>query len=108
MSNTWATQPCHRHSPVKPGLTPAEGTAITIAIPEDVLDQIAERVAAIVVERLSGKNLTWLDEAGAAEYLCLPAKTVGNLGRAGALPRHVVGRRVLYNVAELDEWVRAA
>lgn len=49
----------------------------------------------------------WLDAAGAAAYLCCPVSRIRKLTASGDLPCEREGRRVLYDRAELDAFVRS-
>jgi excisionase family DNA binding protein len=48
----------------------------------------------------------WLTAEKAAERLGWPVKRIRNLTVTGEIPHHRVGRRVLYDRTELDEWLR--
>jgi excisionase family DNA binding protein len=77
----------------------------SIPIPEAVLDALAERVAAIVVERLGGtlRPNQWMRTAAAAEYLGM---TRGALySRRGDIPHYKVDRLLLFKREELDAWI---
>jgi hypothetical protein len=77
----------------------------SIPIPEAVLDALAERVAAIVVERLGGtlRPNQWMRTAAAAEYLGM---TRGALySRRADIPHYKVDRLLLFKLEELDAWI---
>ena len=63
-------------------------TVIPIELPENVLDALAERVAARVLERLEGAQDgdRWLDAKQAADYLGLSINALHKLTAARQLP----------------------
>jgi hypothetical protein len=68
-----------------------------IPIPDELLDELAARVA----ERFEARTPSpWMDRKAAASYLGLP---VSRLEKDRAIPCHRDGRRVLYHRGELDE-----
>lgn len=81
---------------------------LTITIPEELVEAIAQRAAAIVLERRREEPAArWLYGAkAAAEYLCWPVKRVTNMVAAGTLPHHRSGARLMFSTAELDRCVR--
>ena len=76
---------------------------LTLALPDDVLETIVQRAAAVVIERLERESSPWLTRAQAATYLALP---VSRLEKDRAIPCHRDGRRVLYHCDELDAHFR--
>jgi hypothetical protein len=79
---------------------------LLIAFPPAALEQIAERAAELVLERLGQQPQSpWLTRARAAAYLGLP---VSRLEKDKTIPTHREGRRVLYNRDELDAHFGAA
>jgi hypothetical protein len=76
---------------------------LTLALPDDVVETIVQRAAAVVIERLERESSPWLTRAQAATYLSLP---VSRLEKDRAIPCHRDGRRVLYNRNELDAHFR--
>lgn len=82
--------------------------AIAISLPEGVIEVIAQRAAAIVLEQHREEPVVrWLYGAkAAAAYLGWPAKRVTNKVAAGTLPHHRSGSRLMFSTAELDRCVR--
>jgi excisionase family DNA binding protein len=79
----------------------------SIAIPSDVLNAIAERVADVVIEHLRAELQPttghWMRTREAAAYLGL---TRGALySRIGDVPHHKIDRLLLFKRDDLDEWV---
>jgi excisionase family DNA binding protein len=79
-----------------------EPITLTVELPVDQFDALARRVAELLSE---SRDDGFLDVAGAAEYLALTPKAVRHKVERGQLPHHRVGRRVLFDRAELREWV---
>jgi excisionase family DNA binding protein len=76
--------------------------AVTVAVPAEAIDALAQRAAAIVSEQDSG----FLDVEGAAAYLggC-SRKRIYHLVERGQLPHHRAGGRLLFDRRELRAWV---
>jgi excisionase family DNA binding protein len=77
---------------------------LSLSIPTEVLDAIAERVA----ERLSTREpdpAGFLDVAGAASFLACPLSRIYALTSAGRLPVYRDGSRLLFDPSELRAYV---
>jgi hypothetical protein len=72
---------------------------IPLALPSALLDQMVDLVA----ERLQAKP-TLLSKTALAEYWGVKARTIETY-RAKGMPGYRVGREVLYDVAECEQWV---
>jgi excisionase family DNA binding protein len=83
---------------------------VGIELPQEVVEQLARRVAELLVEGASGSTPSpWLYGArAAAEYLDWPVGKVEKLQAAGRLPCRRSGRRYIYHRAELDRFVEEA
>lgn len=83
-------------------------TALRIELPGELVEEIARRAAAIVVEQLaadaSGRS-EFLTVAEAAEVLRCSRQRVYDLLSARRLPKYRDGARVLVRRADLDEHV---
>jgi Helix-turn-helix domain len=79
-----------------------------ISVPDELLEALAQRAAAIVLERQREEPAArWLYGArAAAEYLGWPVKRVTNKVAAGAIPHHRNGGRLMFNTSELDRRLR--
>jgi hypothetical protein len=79
--------------------------SLSITLSAEAVDQLVERVAEVVLQRLGGQNgaSPWLTRAEAAEYAHLP---LSRLEKDRTIPCHREGRRVLYHRAELDDYLR--
>ena len=51
--------------------------------------------------------MSWIDVPGIAEYLGLSVHTVWKKVERGEIPFGRAGRRLLFNVEEVDTWVRS-
>lgn len=71
----------------------------TLELPDDLIDAIAARVA----ERSEAQR-RWAEIAGVADYLGVPLSRVRYLRSIG-LPARKVGRRLLFDLREVDGFV---
>ncbi len=79
-----------------------------LALPDELLDGLAERVAAVVLSALAAAgpaSSPWLDVAGAADYLCCKPKRLHDLVSQGRVPHYREGGRLVFRRDELDEWI---
>jgi len=80
---------------------------LALALPDELLDAIAERVAALLAGRQAPAEADgYLDVAGAAEFLSCPRSRIYALVSARRIPFHKDSSRVLFERDELREWVR--
>ena len=81
--------------------------ALTLDIAEELIERIARRAAELLAERQSAPmDDGYLDVAGAAEFLACPKSRIYSLVSIGRLPHHRDGSRLLFDRAELREYVR--
>jgi excisionase family DNA binding protein len=82
-------------------------TEARLVLPEELVDAIAERAAALVLERLGEPTAAspFLTVVEAAEFLRCERQRVYDLLSAGRLARHKDGSRVLVSRAELEAHV---
>jgi excisionase family DNA binding protein len=81
---------------------------LTLALPDDLVEAFAERVAEIIASRQPdrGAPTPWLyGQRAAAEYLGCGLDRVKRLTAARAIPHHKQDGRVFYHRDELDEWL---
>jgi excisionase family DNA binding protein len=77
---------------------------------EALVDKLAARVAAAVVERLGRASnddaAEWLDSRSAAEYLGVHRDTLRKVAAERAIPVHQDGRgcKLFFRRSDLDEW----
>ncbi len=90
----------------KPG-----GGGLTLAVPDELLDALAERIAVLVEKRLEAPRPAspWLDFAGALEHLRFSRDQLYKLTAARAIPfrKKRGGQGLLFHRAELDHWLEA-
>jgi excisionase family DNA binding protein len=79
-------------------------SAVTLDLPAEVLEQIAQRAAAIVAER-EAPATPWLDTKGAAAHLCCGTDRIHDLVQLGKLTPRRDGRRLLFRPADLDAYL---
>ena len=80
---------------------------LTLTLPPEALEAIAQRAAALVVEQL-GNDSPWLTREAAARYCSLPVSRLekdASKGGTQEIPCHRDGRRVLYHREELDAYL---
>ena len=81
---------------------------LSIELPESVLDALAERVAARVLERLTDgqDGDRWLDAKQAADYLGRSINALNTLTAAGNFPpsRKLPGHKLWFRLSQLDHW----
>jgi excisionase family DNA binding protein len=94
------------HPPLPPTAEGRIVTGLRIDLPDELVEAIAQRVAAILADRVPASSASpWLYGAkAAAEYLGWPVGKVEKLQAAGAIPHRRTGRRYVYHRAELDQF----
>jgi excisionase family DNA binding protein len=92
-------------------LLPHAGYPVALAIPDELLQALAERTAALVAERLvpAQAESPWLDVEGAMTYLGFSRDRLYKLTAARAIPfrKKRDGQGLLFRRDELDRWVEA-
>ncbi len=81
---------------------------LTIAVSEDLLEQIAGRAAALVLEQLqptNGASPKYLSPADAAARIGKSRQRIYDLLAIGRLTKHKDGTSVLVSVEELDAYL---
>jgi excisionase family DNA binding protein len=85
---------------------------LTLHLPPEVFEQIAERAAELVLEQqrqaASSNGSPWLYGAqAAADYLSMPVGRVQKLTAAKRIPHHRLDgeQRVSYRKDEIDAWL---
>ena len=81
--------------------------ALLAELDDATLDNLAELLAPRLAARLpAGSPTPWLDVEQAAMHLACPKSRLYALVSARRVPHHRDGSRLLFDRAELDEWVR--
>jgi excisionase family DNA binding protein len=84
----------------------ANGTAqLTLALSDEALELIAHRVADLLADRDGGEPAGYLDVVGAADFLACPLSRIYALVSAKRIPHHRDGSRLLFDRAELRDYV---
>ncbi len=94
-------------SPLREAANPAKpnGVALALDVPPEVVEQIAERAAAIIEHKAPAAS-PWLTVGEAAEYLRCPKSRVYSLVSARRIPFVKDGSRTLFSRVELDAWLQ--
>jgi excisionase family DNA binding protein len=71
-----------------------------LELPDDVLDELAERVS----QRLERPR--WAPIEGVAKYLGVDVRRVRDLRERG-LPAKRIGRRLLFDLRDVDAWLES-
>lgn len=83
---------------------------LSVELPDALLEQLAERVAAMLAERQAPADDAWLRGAEQiGEYIDAPASRVYSLATCEPprIPVHRDGSALIAKRSELDAWVRA-
>ena len=81
--------------------------SLALAMPEEVVEAIAERAAKIVAERRADSEDGWLRGAEhIAAYIDCPRSRVYALASAQRIPVHHDGAALIARRSELDGWLR--
>lgn len=93
-----------------------EAAAVTLSMPDAVLDAIAQRVAAMLADEQHTPPRApdpWIGVDEAARYLaCKRSRVYSEVARAkdprhpNPIPHERDGQRLLFRRGDLDEWVR--
>jgi len=85
---------------------------VTLTVPEELLNALAERVARQVTRRLEtpAAGSPWLDVEAALEYLPFSRDQLYKLTAAKAIPfrKKRDGQGLLFHRGELDRWLETA
>ena len=81
---------------------------LTFTLPPELVEQVAQRAAALVLERQPAQTLSpFMTIAEAAEYLRCKRQRIDDLLSSGRLTRHKDGTRTLVSRAELAAYIGA-
>lgn len=84
-----------------------KGPSLTVGLPEDAMQTIAEMVEQRLADRVGENPSPWMTVPEAAEYLRCGVNRIRKLVMIEAIPVHRDGRRVLFHRDELDEYIRS-
>jgi hypothetical protein len=74
---------------------------LVIPVPVDLVDELADLVA----ERLRERR-RWAEIEGVADYLGVPVSRVRHMRSIG-LPAKRIGKRLVFDLREVDAWLEA-
>ena len=84
---------------------PTNGSKLSLAVPDDLVEALAERVADLLSAREPDGPEPWIAVAAAAEHLaCAPARIYA-LASARRIPHERDGSRLLFRRSDLDAWL---
>jgi excisionase family DNA binding protein len=78
-----------------------------VEVPDELIQQVAERAAALLAERSQPEAERWLTHAEAAEHLAISSSTLYSLAaqrQRNHLPLTKEGSKNLYKASALDRW----
>lgn len=89
-------------------MNPDGGPSLALALPDDIVEAIAERAAEILAGRRGETEQDrWLRGADRiAAYIDCPRSRVYALTSAGRIPVHHDGSALIARRSELDRWLR--
>jgi excisionase family DNA binding protein len=88
--------------PFSPSAKPTNGSGLSLAVPDELVEALAGRVADLLAERLPHRPEPWLDVDGAADYLACKPHRVYDLKAEGRLRFAKDGTRLLFRREWLD------
>lgn len=82
-------------------------TGLTVQMPPEMIEQIAERAAEMVAEQQGGRGAAdaWLSVAEAADYLRCSTGRIYQLVSARRIPYSKDGSRTLFRRSQIDAWI---
>lgn len=83
----------------------ANGAALAIGLPPELVDAIAERVAAQLAVAAPAPE-RWVGVDVAADHLACKPQRIYNLVHERRLPHRKEGGRLLFRLSELDNWLQ--
>jgi excisionase family DNA binding protein len=81
---------------------------IALDVPDSLVEAVALRAAAIVIEAQTASASPWLSTEQAADYLAAKPARVHDLVALGKLTPRRDGRRLLFRRDELDAYIEAS
>jgi excisionase family DNA binding protein len=78
---------------------------LALELPEEIVERIAHRAAAIVAEQQPPATTPWLNTDQAAAYIAAPRGRIHDLVQLGRLQPRRDGRRLLFRRDELDRYL---
>jgi excisionase family DNA binding protein len=78
---------------------------VNLALPDEFVDAIAERVAELLANHESSQPEAWIGVEEAADYLACPRSRIYALVSKRAIPHRKDGSRLLFRRSELDSFI---
>lgn len=101
-------KPADRTPGRRDGSSDVGPNGISLSVPAELVEMVAERAAELVADRFSERNAGgYLDVKGAAEFLSCPTSRIYALVSARRIPFHKDGSRTLFDRGELRQYVEA-
>jgi excisionase family DNA binding protein len=79
--------------------------SLSLSLPADFVEIVAERAAELVEERRVGDVEPWIGVGDASAHLACPRSRIYALVSAGRIPHRKDGSRLLFRRSELDAWL---
>ena len=97
-----------RTPPFPPSLKPTNVSGLSLAVPDELVEALTERVADLLAGRLEPAD-RWLTVNEAAEYIGCPKSRIYALAscKPPRIPVERDGSRLVFKRSELDAWVRS-
>ena len=91
---------------------PAAGSVLAVAVPDELVQALAERIAELVAARVEARphvQSPWLDSEAALAYLGFSRDRLYKLTAARAIPfrKKRDGHALLFHRDQLDRWLEA-
>lgn len=80
-------------------------TSVSLTLPPELLESIAERAAELVAARAPAAPAPWMNVDQASHYLGIPKQSLYKLTSAKAIPHAKPGNRLLFKREDLDAWL---
>jgi excisionase family DNA binding protein len=78
---------------------------LTMTLPEELVELVAERPAEIVAGRRLHEPEPWISVPEAAKHLSAPRSRIYSLVESGRIPHARDGTKLLFRRSELDRWL---
>lgn len=80
--------------------------SLQLDLPDEFAEQVAQRAAQIVIERVQLEPEGYIGVREAADFLACPTSRIYSLVSAKRIPHYKDGSRLLFDRSELREFVR--
>jgi excisionase family DNA binding protein len=90
------------------GIPHPNAPRLALDVPEELIEAVAQRAAAIVLAAQAPVGSPWLSTEEAAEHLRCPRSRIHDLTALGKLTPRRDGRRLLFRRDDLDAYIEAS